>query len=125
MEESMNIEDALRTEAPLTEGLLERYNNCCRDLHAVLGKLTELGEIADQYKRHIFYGTPLDSVNVKEELGDGYWYDSLLLNIHGATFEECFTMMVNKLKARYPEKFNELDAVERNLSKERAILENS
>ena len=125
----MNIADALRSEAPITKELLERYVDCVRDIHAILGKLTEVGEVADQYKRHIFYGKPLDPVNVKEEVGDGDWYDSLLLDAINKRFnlnlthQECFEAMVAKLKARYPEKFTEEHAVNRNLDAERKVLE--
>lgn len=119
----MKIEDALRTEAPITPELLARATECMRDLHAILGKLTEIGEVADAYKRHIFYGTPLDTTNIKEEIGDGFWYDSILLDIHNATFEECFEIMINKLKKRYPNKFNELDAVQRDLAAEREVMD--
>ena len=125
----MNIEEALRSEAPITEELLERYVDCVRDIHAILGKLSEIGEVADQYKRHIFYGTPLDPVNIKEEVGDGDWYDSLLLDAVNKRFnlklthEECFAAMVNKLRTRYPDKFTAFDAVNRDLKAERKVLE--
>ncbi len=119
----MNIQDALRTEAPITPELLERATGCLRDLHAILGKLTELGEIADDYKRHIFYGQPLDVANIKVELGDGYWYDAVLHDIHGCTFEECYDIMLAKLRARFPEKFTEHNAINRDLAVEREIVE--
>lgn len=119
----MNIQDALRTEAPVTEELTTRMVNCIRPLHALMGMATEVGELIDQYKRHIFYGAPLDPINIKEEMGDKFWYDSLMLDVQNASFEECFQMMVNKLKKRYPEKFTELDAVQRDLEGERKVLE--
>ena len=46
--------------------------------HANIGMLTELGELADAYKRRDIYGRALDTVNVLEELGDFMWY----LNLH-------------------------------------------
>jgi hypothetical protein len=125
----LNIADALRSEAPSTNEVIERYVDCLRDMHAILGKLTEIGEVADQYKRHIFYGKSLDPVNTKEEVGDGQWYDSLLLDATNKRFnlklthEECFEAMVAKLKARYPEKFTEQLATNRNLEAERKVLE--
>lgn len=42
--------------------------------HGVTGLITEHGELLDCFKRHIFYGEDLDTANVKEELGDLYWY---------------------------------------------------
>ena len=41
-----------------------------RLMHAKEGIVTEAGELADQFKRHIFYRQPLDRLNVIEELGD-------------------------------------------------------
>ena len=45
-----------------------------RLLHAQLGLHTEGGELADALKRHLFYGKPLDPVNIAEEIGDVFWY---------------------------------------------------
>jgi hypothetical protein len=45
--------------------------------HARLGLITEVGELADAYKRHQIYGKPLDLVNVREEIGDLCWYIAL------------------------------------------------
>lgn len=45
--------------------------------HARLGMLTEIGELADVYKRHIIYGKPFDDVNFREEVGDLCWYVAL------------------------------------------------
>lgn len=47
-------------------------------LHGLTGVFTELGELADAYKRHVYYGTPLDIVNVTEEVGDILWYVAIL-----------------------------------------------
>lgn len=50
-------------------------------LHATTGGLTEIGgEFADQLKAHIFYGKPLDVVNLGEELGDSWWYIAIAAN---------------------------------------------
>ncbi len=45
--------------------------------HAKLGLITEVGELADAYKRHEIYGKALDKVNVAEEVGDLAWYVAL------------------------------------------------
>lgn len=42
--------------------------------HSLIGMRTELGESLDAIKRHIFYGKPLNIVNLCEELGDTCWY---------------------------------------------------
>jgi NTP pyrophosphatase (non-canonical NTP hydrolase) len=48
--------------------------------HGACGMLTELGEVADAYKKHEVYGKPLDKTNVLEELGDLMWYLALYAN---------------------------------------------
>lgn len=45
--------------------------------HAKLGIITEVGEIADAYKKHLIYGKPLDVTNIMEEIGDLAWYVAL------------------------------------------------
>jgi len=50
-----------------------------RDIqHAAYGIVTEVGELFDAYKRHLFYGTELDLVNLMEEIGDVYWYVAIM-----------------------------------------------
>jgi NTP pyrophosphatase (non-canonical NTP hydrolase) len=54
-----------------------------RLLHSRLGVITELGELIDIYKKHIYYGKPLDLVHVGEEIGDCFWYIGLGFNVCG------------------------------------------
>lgn len=49
-------------------------------LHGSTGGLTEIGEFADALKAHIFYGKPLDYVNLAEEVGDQSWYLAIMAN---------------------------------------------
>jgi len=92
-------------------------------LHAAMGISTESGELMDAFKRKIFYGKELDVVNVKEEIGDLMWYVAILLRELDLDFEELLQVNIDKLKARYPEKFTEENALNRDLDKEREILE--
>lgn len=45
--------------------------------HAQLGMISEVGEIANLYKRCLAYGRPFDAVNLLEEIGDVIWYFAL------------------------------------------------
>ena len=117
MEISKYQEEASRTCASIDEGLLD-------DMHMVLGMQTEVAEIADVYKKHIAYGKELDLVNVKEELGDVMWYIANMCNFHGWDLREILDTNINKLKIRYPNKFTTENALNRDLVKERQILEN-
>jgi NTP pyrophosphatase (non-canonical NTP hydrolase) len=92
-------------------------------LHAAIGMQTEAAEFSDMLKKHLFYGKPLDKVNLAEELGDQLWYVAMALRALDTDFETVMERNIAKLKARYPDKFTEDLAENRNLLKERAILE--
>ena len=121
------IQQAIQTESPPSEEQLSRVN--LRILHALMGLQTETAELTDAVKRHIFYGTELDKVNLVEEIGDVFWYvailmDELKLDVGDkASFEHAMKVNIEKLRARYPNKFTEHDAVNRDLNSERKILE--
>lgn len=48
--------------------------------HSSTGVFTEVAELVDNLKRHIYYGKDIDYVNLKEELGDICWYFAILFN---------------------------------------------
>jgi len=104
---------------------LRRLSNEQEDIqHMLFGMMTELGELVDSYKKHYAYGKELDMINVMEEMGDIMWYWANMCNITGINAEASLQINIDKLKARYPEKFNEELAVNRDLEKEREILRN-
>lgn len=123
MSSMVYIQGALRTESPSSPELVERLSSNVRGIHAVMGVDTEAGELTDAFKKHIFYGKPLDKTNIKEEIGDLFWYLAILCDEFDLSFEECMNTNIAKLKARYPEKFSNEKAVDRDLNKEREILE--
>jgi NTP pyrophosphatase (non-canonical NTP hydrolase) len=92
-------------------------------LHASLGMNTEQAEFADALKRYMFYGTEIDRINLLEELGDSLWYIALALNTLESSFEICMEGNIAKLQNRYPEKFDDVLAVVRDLTSEREILD--
>ena len=94
------------------------------DLHMILGMQTESAEIADVYKKNIAYGKDLDLVNIKEEIGDLMWYIVNLCTLKGWDLEDIMQTNIDKLKARFPGKFTNENALNRDLDKEREILEN-
>jgi hypothetical protein len=149
------FQNALRTEAPIDnvckalgiepESVPEHGKQKMRMLHALLGLVSEVGEITDQFKKHFFYGKPLDLVNLQEELGDTDWYHPVMIdavntllalgwddqqaaNIDGdashiKTWSQILQQNFDKLYARYGEKFTEYAAEHRDLATERQILE--
>jgi len=116
-----------RTEKKFPDGL-ELDQQQMELLHAAIGISTEAGEILDAFKKHLIYGKDLDIINITEELGDITWYMAImtryLKNLTGATLEDdILELNIDKLKARYPEKFTEEKALNRDLDTEREILE--
>lgn len=51
-------------------------------VHARLGMITELGEIADLIKRELAYGKEFDRIHLLEECGDFLWYFALYCHEH-------------------------------------------
>lgn len=144
--------------------------------HMILGVISEIGELADAYKKHMAYGKELDRVNVLEEVIDACWYvanwatfinkeltdpkevsyiptpdpeiadyifylsttldftaPQYMLNqlytfclaedISEEEFYQALENNINKLKVRYPDKFTQENALNRDLTKERTELE--
>jgi len=91
--------------------------------HAAQGMSTEVGEFTDVLKKWVFYGKPVDEVNLEEELGDLMWYVAEAANALGADLGKIMATNIDKLRARYPDRFTEFDARNRNLDAERKILE--
>lgn len=117
---------ALRTNGPDYKGVRDRVavDETALDLlHASMGLVTEAGEFQDMLKKHIYYGRELDRVNLKEEIGDVLWYCAIALNALDADFSSVMQTNIDKLKARFPEKFTEEKANNRDLNTERKILE--
>lgn len=119
---------AKHTDVPDYDLIAERARHMIRTMgpvfHSMMGMVTEAGEFADQWKKALMYGKEIDLVNLDEELGDFLWYAAIYLEDRGKTFEEIMQQNIAKLKARYPNKFNSHDALNRDLDKERRILEN-
>lgn len=93
-----------------------------RILHAIMGIVTESAEIMDAYKKYSIYGTELDAVNLKEEIGDIMWYIGLLCQALDIPLEECLAANEAKLRVRYPKGFSEEAALNRDINNERKVL---
>lgn len=124
------IEGVLRTKSGDHAAMVRRLSDpLVMDLlHVAMGMATEAGEILDQLKRHIFYGSQLDDANIEEELGDSSWYSGLgvwVLRQRGRAISwgSMWLRNLKKLEKRYPEKFEGFLALNRNLDSERRVLE--
>lgn len=92
-------------------------------LHAIIGISTEAGELLDAAKKYLFYAKDIDYVNLDEEIGDILWYIAIYCNARNITIESLMQQNIAKLMERYPEKFTSEKAINRNLDKEREVLE--
>lgn len=119
------VQNATRTESKDFDAIAKRMcdPDTIRLLHSAMGLSTEAGEFLDMLKKHIFYGKDLDFPNAKEELGDSMWYVAIAIDVLQTTFNDVIQGNINKLRERYPEKFNQEDALCRDLGAERKILE--
>lgn len=139
MDASQYQEEVLRTEpcdehyrkvcmlfgAPSDIVLTPDIRKRVRLLHCVLGMSGEVGELADAFKKSVFYQEELDETHLIEEIGDSDWYKSIGLSALGSTIGESFERNIAKLRARFPGKFNCQDATVRDREAEREALEKS
>lgn len=116
-------EAAAVTEAPITEKITQRLASYPRLQHSIMGIVTEAGELQDAFKKYAYYGKELDTTNVIEELGDVLWYVALACNDLNIPMEDVMQINIDKLAARYPEKFTEHKAINRDLEVENKIME--
>lgn len=93
-------------------------------LHSIIGAATENGELLELLRAVMFEGKPFDPVNFAEEIGDTQWYNAIGLGAVGTNFDDVHRTNIAKLRHRFPEKFTEYEANNRDLFGERAILEN-
>jgi len=92
-------------------------------LHMAIGASTESNELLDAYKKAFAYGKELDIINISEEIFDTLWYLINLCRMLDIDVEKGMDINISKLRARYPENFTEDKAINRDLVKEREILE--
>lgn len=96
-------------------------------LHAMLGIITEVGELvtangADTYK----FGRAMvpDPRNITEELGDLLWYIALMCHACSITMEDVMKLNIEKLQKRFPDRFDENLATNRDIENELSVYKN-
>lgn len=90
--------------------------------HYTIGIITEANEMMVALANGVKTGS-LDLTNVGEELSDTSWYSALMCERLGLDMGNLMEKNISKLKQRFPEKFTNEAATNRDLTKERAILE--
>ncbi len=91
-----------------------------RFFHSVVGIVTESVELLQALKLD---SPDVDKVNLLEEFGDLAWYQAIGIDEAGGSFDQVLDRVIAKLRARFPEKFTNENAINRDLEKERQILE--
>lgn len=93
-----------------------------RIFHAIVGIATEAVELLQAMN---IDEPDVDKVNLLEEFGDIGWYQAIGVDAVNGSFEDVLEKVIAKLRARFPNKFTNEDAINRDLVKERQVLEGS
>ena len=72
-----------------------------------MGLAGEAGEVADELKKHLFNGKPLDREQIILELGDVRWYMEYLMITLGTDIHEVEEKNAQKLAARFPDGYSD------------------
>lgn len=102
--------------------LAEELPGDIRTMHALLGVITEGGELAEIMVKAIENEGEIDAVNLHEELHDISWYSAIAHDANGLDFLIGLRNNINKLIKRYPQKFDSHFAANRDLTAEREQL---
>lgn len=118
------VEDTLTSAPrhPIEESVINK-----RLLHVALGLIGEAGELLQAMLHSSDTGEPIDRVNLVEEAGDCLWYQALLLDevydITGCNASGVAARNIEKLRKRFPDKFEVGLSNNRDLDAERRALE--
>lgn len=97
-----------------------------RVFHGILGIMTEAGELAEVINKSLKdVNVLVDDVNVHEEIHDISWYEAILHDAINKSWRKGMENNTEKLRVRFPEKFTDELAANRNLEAERETLEKS
>lgn len=91
--------------------------------HGLLGNFTEAGELLTALLTSMMTGEEIDKVIIGEEFADQDWYKAITFDTLGLSEDATRQAVINKLRVRYPEKFSNEQAENRDLEAERAQLE--
>ena len=82
-------------------------------INAVMGLCGESGETIDIVKKHLHQGHELDKDKLIKELGDVAWYLAEACFALVIELETVLNLNIEKLKKRYPERFEVNNSVNR------------
>lgn len=79
-----------------------------RDFLAALGLVGEAGEVAEIWKKHLLHGKPLDREHLIQEMGDVFWYFTLMMANECITLDEIVIANMAKLRERDADRLSSL-----------------
>lgn len=82
-------------------------------LNIAIGIAGEAGEIADLVKKWQFHGHNLDTIKVRDELGDLLWYIAWMASLFRWDLSTIAEENIKKLEKRYPDGFSTQDSITR------------
>lgn len=95
-----------------------------RLVHALMGMVTETGELAGALLQALTLNKVTDDIrtNILEEMGDYNWYQAIALDTLGVDFASLRNANIAKLKQRYGDKFSKDSAINRDTNTEMDAL---
>ena len=81
-------------------------------MHALHGMVGEIGELHSIYQKR-YQGHPVEREHIRKELGDLLWFVAEFCTANFWSLEEIMQTNIDKLKARYPEGFEEVKSLNR------------
>jgi len=95
-----------------------------RLLHGIMGIATESGELIEALlKMTSNFCQTVDRINIMEEIGDIAWYQAIISDELKFSVDDANEKVIKKLMKRFPDKFDEGNAINRDLDTERKTLE--
>lgn len=92
-------------------------------IHAVLGIISEGGELLQMLMDRLNSGHPIDRTNAVEEIGDVIWFTQLALKSQACSQEEAMMINIKKLAERFPDGYSDELALVRDQEAERNLLD--
>ena len=89
-----------------------RMSKARQEMHALHGMASEIGELHGIYQK-AYQGHKVEEEQRKKELGDLLWFAAEYCTANDWTLEEVMAVNIQKLRARYPEGFEEEKSLHR------------
>ncbi|WP_419902153.1 hypothetical protein [Kiloniella sp.] len=104
-------------------GLKADFNHLDPDvIHSIIGSFTEAAELLELLAEAMMEGKAIPREKYMDETGDMLWYQAIGMNAYDTNFTELQYRNIQKLKERFPGKFEADLAINPNKNKEMEAL---